>query len=321
MINQFNWREAKSSDAAEIVAMIAAENRQDSRFSVPDEAHIKHTLERVLSTPNGNVTVVLSESGTMIGMSLVMFVPDGEKMQGHSIGHVHIDYRGQGLGTQLLDWLSECAKKIKPVGEENSPIQLLTSCRGFMEDRIALFEDQGFAPVRYALKMRCDLTSSFLAHELPKNIRIKRWTEEQDDRMRRLFNLAFKENWGVGEVDPDEWRKRFISTPHFAADLTYLAYFDDTLVGFCLTEHHAERNTQTNLNEAWMEAIAVHPDWRGGGIASGMMTHAMEKYREVGFTHAGLDVDADNITNALSLYKKLGFVEVSREIIYGKNVG
>lgn len=52
--------------------------------------------------------------------------------------------------------------------------------------------------------------------------------------------------------------------------------------------------------------IAVHPDFRGRGIAETVMKHILEKVRREGAVFVSLEVRASNIP-AHSLYRKLGF--------------
>jgi|YNPBryantNP2012_1023418.scaffolds.fasta_scaffold03437_4 ribosomal protein S18 acetylase RimI-like enzyme len=59
--------------------------------------------------------------------------------------------------------------------------------------------------------------------------------------------------------------------------------------------------------------LAVHPDWRRKGIASALMEKALETISAQGGRWIGLEVRHDNRA-ALSLYERLGFVEVGRTL-------
>lgn len=59
--------------------------------------------------------------------------------------------------------------------------------------------------------------------------------------------------------------------------------------------------------------VAVHPDWQGRGIASGLMEAALEEISARGGRWVGLEVRADNQV-AHRLYERLGFREVGRTL-------
>lgn len=315
-MNKLRWRRAEATDAAALVAMFSAEQQQDPTISVPSVSQIEHTLQRVLSTPQGDVTVVFNPANQLVAMGLMTVLPEQEGLLAHARGHVHVSYRQQGIGTQILQWTVEQAMAIRNQFAPTQSLQLVTTCRGNMRDRIKLFEAHRMQPARYSIQMQRSLTPPLPTRKLPHGVDVRLWSEDQDDALRRAFNLAFEAHWGVAHFSAERWRQRFIDTPHFQANLTYLAYDENDLIGFCLTEQHHERNAQIGLQEAWMDAIGVVPKWRGQGLASGLMCHAMWAYVDQGFTHAGLDVDAQNPTHAVVLYQKLGFNELRREIIY-----
>ena len=65
---------------------------------------------------------------------------------------------------------------------------------------------------------------------------------------------------------------------------------------------------RTVLDTAEIITIGVHPDARGAGIASAMMTIMENEVQKAGATKIQLDVSAENAP-AIALYKKLGFIE------------
>lgn len=72
---------------------------------------------------------------------------------------------------------------------------------------------------------------------------------------------------------------------------------------------------RTVLDTAEIITIGVHPDARGAGIASAMMTIMENEVQKEGATKIQLDVSAENAP-AIALYKKLGFIENGRRPKY-----
>jgi ribosomal-protein-alanine N-acetyltransferase len=62
-------------------------------------------------------------------------------------------------------------------------------------------------------------------------------------------------------------------------------------------------------DEAEIYTICVHPDARGKGIGSALLTKALDIARGKGVRAMFLEVDATN-TAALNLYKKAGFAKI-----------
>lgn len=71
-------------------------------------------------------------------------------------------------------------------------------------------------------------------------------------------------------------------------------------------------------DEAQINNIAVHPDYRGRGFGKGMLSATLKEMRASGTKTVTLEVRASNL-KALSLYKSLGFQVVSRRRDYYTN--
>jgi DNA-binding MarR family transcriptional regulator/predicted N-acetyltransferase YhbS len=55
----------------------------------------------------------------------------------------------------------------------------------------------------------------------------------------------------------------------------------------------------------------VHPDWRGAGLGSRMLTHLEDRARELGHRHVHLDTNGA-LVEAIALYRKTGYREIER---------
>ncbi|EGN76243.1 acetyltransferase [Idiomarina sp. A28L] len=68
-------------------------------------------------------------------------------------------------------------------------------------------------------------------------------------------------------------------------------------------------------NEAWIMSALIGADYRGQGVGSILLQHALEELVSQGFKSIQLSVAPEN-TNALKLYEKLGFVIAERKDNY-----
>lgn len=69
------------------------------------------------------------------------------------------------------------------------------------------------------------------------------------------------------------------------------------------------------LDEAHIATLAVHPDYRGNGIASKLLGLVLHEAYQRGASQAMLEVRASNLI-AQSLYRKFGFQTVHRRRRY-----
>ena len=59
-------------------------------------------------------------------------------------------------------------------------------------------------------------------------------------------------------------------------------------------------------DEAQVNNVAVHPEWRGRGVGERLMRFALDKVRGLGGSFVTLEVRRSN-SSAVALYEKLGF--------------
>jgi len=76
--------------------------------------------------------------------------------------------------------------------------------------------------------------------------------------------------------------------------------------------------SQTVMGETDMMNVAVHPDYRNHGIATGLIVGLVEELRKMGSHCLTLEVRASN-ENAIRVYRRLDFQEVGRRKNYYRN--
>ena len=76
--------------------------------------------------------------------------------------------------------------------------------------------------------------------------------------------------------------------------------------------------SQTCGDESDVMNVAVHPDFRRRGIAEALVNSLVEELKAIESRCLTLEVRASNVP-AISLYEKLGFVEVGRRKNYYRN--
>jgi ribosomal protein S18 acetylase RimI-like enzyme len=314
----YTWRAIQQSDIIAIREMTAAAVEVDKSEGSATEESLNQIFQILGERVETNTKACIAPDGNLAAIAFFLTRPGEAEYLAMIDGHVHVDHRRKGLGSYILGWLESRAREDYENIDLDVPMVIRTSCADHLQDRIDLFEANGFEASRYSYKMQRDLHLPITEKSLPSSLQLKGWTKELDQSMMAAFNEAFQEQWGVPEMDEQLWEQFFTGVPQFRPDLTYLAMDGETIVGFCLNWVDQAKNEQTGIQEGFIEAVGVIPEWRGKGVASALLGQSMREFLAAGMERAALDVDTQNPTGALGLYEKLGFEAVRRTITFTK---
>jgi ribosomal protein S18 acetylase RimI-like enzyme len=92
------------------------------------------------------------------------------------------------------------------------------------------------------------------------------------------------------------------------------------VVALSINEVREEENRAAGVREGWVRELATRRAWRNKGIATALVCKSMQAFKAAGLDYAGLGVDTENLTGALRIYERLGFVPVRRGINFSKEV-
>lgn len=310
----------QESDIPAIRAMTAAAVEIDRSEGPATEARLTQILQMLGEKIETNTLACLTADEELAAIAFVFTRPGEDEFSAMFDGMVHVDHRGQGLGSHILDWVEGRAREEYEASAQERPLVLHTSCADHLADRIDLFTGHGFKAARYAYKMERDLTLPIPEEPLPAGLDLRVWTEAYDQTLMEAFNVAFHGQWGVPQMDEVLWRQLFTGVPQFKGDSTYLAMDGESIAGFCINWIDQTKNEERGVREGWIEAVGVIPEWRGKGLASALLSQSLRNFFAAGMERAALDVDTQNPTGALRLYEKLGFEAAKRTIHFTKEV-
>ena len=310
-LSDLTWRATQYTDILAIHKMLADNRATDRTESIPSAERLRAVLGMLGDQLDTNTLIAIAGDGTVAAEAMIVFPPGEGDQLALTDGHVHVRYRGRGLGSHLLEWLEVRARQEFSATTSGAPQLMRTSCAGHQTDRIALFEQHGFQAMRYSYRMQRSLAEPIPGVSLPASLVMAQWTPELDLPLMHAFNAAFSEHWGLQTMNQEAWREFFTGVPQFRGDLSYLAMDAEKVAGFCVNWVEGAENAR----EGWIEAIGVIPAWRGRGIASALMAKSLQVFQAEGLKQAALDVDAENPTGALRLYEKHGFT-IARESIH-----
>jgi len=302
--------------------MLLAADRADERQSNMTLEDMRRQFDDPWSNPETDALLAFTASGQVAAMARVAVNPKPEtECRAHLWGQVHPEHRGRGLGEAVLTWTEARGRQRLEEVPTDLPSLLRTNCQDNVRDSIALFEQHGFRPVRFAYRMRRDLSRPIPDAPMPEGLTLRPYSREFDRSMLEALNESFRDHWGFEWASEEDWQMFFVGRSTFRPDMTFLAVEGVQVMGLCFTNVNPEANERHGIKEGWIDDLGVRRPWRKRGVASALMCQSMRAMKADGLDYATLNVDTQNPTGALRLYERLGFVQVKQFISFEKPVG
>ena len=281
-------------------------------FLADDETHLFGRPSRVgvadvtawLSGPDlSNDTSLFEEDGRLVAAGWVEKHHD----TGVSIGIVHRERRGLGLGSQLVE-RNEARLRELGVGR----VHAVTLAPDVAAE--PLLTGRGYREVRRFWEMTIELGDEPPPEpRLPQHLRIEPFSSELAHGFHTALEEAFADHWEYEPSSFDEWWERQIARPDHDPSLWFLVRTGEEVAA-------ATRNDPERSGGGWIGAIGVRPAWRGRGLAKALLLHSFREFHRRGQRRVGLGVDSENPTGATKLYEGVGMVVDSEQVVWEKQL-
>jgi mycothiol synthase len=237
-------------------------------------------------------------------------------------GGVHPAFRGQGLGSALLDWAEQTAPSLHR--ERFAGLQLSLTGRCLVRDTTAnrLYARRGYHPSRWYLAMTCDISHGVTHVAEPSGVRIAGFTPGSAADALLVRNEAFHDHWDSTETTPDSWT-HFLAYSAFRPAFSFVAYARSEPVGVIISHEYEAYNEVAGVRDLYIPLVGTRRSWRGRGIAAALLSAALTAARADGFGSSALSVDAGSPTGAVGLYERVGFtvkdtwVQLTKDLAVG----
>ena len=236
-------------------------------------------------------------------------------------------YEGQGIGTALLTWAEERAKKA--LAEVPADLRFAPQVGTYQEANAAkkLFADMGYQRMRSSYTMRINLEAPPPAPEWPEGITLRIFNPEMDlEAVYRAADESFSDHYGHVDTPFEEGLQRFkhfmTGYEGFDPTLWFMAMDGQEVAGICLCRKHGYDNPDIG----YINTLGVRRPWRKRGIGLALLRHSFGEFYRRGKRGAGLGVDAENLTGALRLYENAGmfvhraFDRFEKELRLGREI-
>lgn len=296
------------SDLAEITALYNACDVAADSYAGNIEEEVRGMIEAMVRDRATDSRLYIAPNGAIAAVGMVT-TPPGAGTQVDLFGGVHPEWRGRGIGRELLAWQIERAgelhRAVAPDVEWVARVGTLsTDTSGLrMYDRI------GLTPIRYWFEMLAE-NAKTPRMPVPAGLSIVEYTTDQQSLTYAAHMEAFADHWGFQSRDSADWSTLTVDLETFRPDLSRVAYDGAEVAGYVLAYEDSRES------HVYIGQVGTRRPWRGRGLAAAMMSDVLRSAAEKGFEKTVLGVDADSPTGAVGVYERVGFEVHEQSLTY-----
>jgi len=312
------WRPPQKSDVAAIVALQDAccDVDRDERLV---ESEVLDWWEDSSDDPAVDALLGFDELGELV-VSIWSLVPDGDESTQRILGYqnqVHPRVRSESMYQFVLEWWEARGRQRLYESQNTLPGKFVHYRIIDQDDQIHFLTTHGYEIARYFHELNRDLSDAIAAVEPPEGIMVRPFDDHRS-QARLVHNDAFLDHWGSQPISVKKWELHF--GEFFEPDSSFVALDGDDAVAYVLCSTYPHDFGHRGWSHTWIEGAGTVRSHRRRGLASALITRAMQVMAEAGMEYAILGVDADSPTGAYGVYEALGFRELRREVALTKKV-
>lgn len=258
--------------------------------------------------------LVVADEDTTVGY-MALFLQGLEHGRIQSDGYAHPAHVRRGIGTTLLRLAEARARELVDSAPDGARVTLDGGLTLADKAAPALFEHEGFVPVRYFWQMRIDMEAPPPAPQWPAGIAGQICERGRDERV--FFDTleeAFLDHWGHTPRDYGEWYARNVESESYDPSLWWLATAENG------EPAGAIRCRMRPDGTGFVNTLGVRRPWRKHGLGRALLLQSFCEFYRRGVTAVALGVDAQNPTGATHVYERAGMRVRQRYAVYRKEL-
>lgn len=321
MLNQnFITRPLTLGDVQKYIETLKAISADDGT----NRSYQSNLIQTEWQEPNFDITQsshgIFTDSEQLIGFAIIW---DTKEIPVHPWIEwgVHPEYLDYDLSTQLLLWADKTAHRIIDRCPPDARLSLHSSIvKGYAPMEHALTQ-AGYTPIRSAYEMRIDMKTKPTLPNLPDGFKIRTYNDDEDlHGFVHAFRDSFSDHFGhveqPFEKHLEEFKHWFSIDNLLDPELIFLAIDENTdeIAGYVMGM--SEGNGDPSAG--YIDLVGVCRAYRRRGLAKTLLSHTFNEFWNRGQKSVTLDVDGGSLTNAITLYERVGMVIKLQYIRYEK---
>ena len=315
------WRPATVEDVDALWQFTRAVGMADHPHHLTTREGIERDFGLSYFHPEQDSLIGFAPDGTLAAMGMVMSSPRRDTLaRSILVGGVHPDYRGLGLGRELLAWQLGRAEQQLAGAAPTVPRWILAYADEAVYSSARLFRHLGMERARYFQSLERRLDQPIPDVDLQDDIRIVQFTPELSQAAHEARDSSFRDHWASQPMSNEAWDS-FVASHKFRPDLSYLAVAAgpdgiQKVVGFTLATVSEDNWVNQGHTSSHVDLVGVIDGWRGKHIARALLAEHLRAARTAGLARSSLIVDSDSPTGALNLYLGMGFTPTTRRVAF-----
>jgi mycothiol synthase len=293
-----------AEDIAAIAELFNLCSQEEQGSQEETVASIRQRWEGPGFSPVNDCRVVATASGQLVGVTHLLSQPP--YVRTHLWGSTHPQWRGQGIGTWLMQWAEEQGRQRLAIAPAGTRVTLTVARLATFEPPVALLRDLGYRHKRSFYYMKIEFTDPPPQPQWPAGISVRTMQPGEEGAVYRAWQESFKDHWGHVETPFAEgfprWEHLVLKHPDHDPTTFFLALAGEEIAGVALCFPKDVEFPEL----AWVDDVGVRRPWRRRGLALALLHHAFGEFYRRGIQGAALGVDASSLTGATKLYEKAG---------------
>ena len=219
-----------------------------------------------------------------------------------SLGWVLPAWRGRGIGSAMLQWAEASSRRMAAAEHPGEKAELAANASRTEKEATALLLQAGYRVAYTTLEMGLEAAEPVPPHPLPAGLEIRPVQPEHYLPISASVLSAYRGEFPGGrysEVEDVEIYAASLRAPEEDPALWHVAWAGEQVAGQVLARIARGR--------AEVFEVSVLPPWRRRGLARALLTRAVGQLQAQGIGVIRLHTVAEFPTQAVNLYRKVGF--------------